>query len=63
MLQAIGYKYKKDLKAAIGQRLNYLETSFFGAEYKETGSFCICNKKRSWFATVTMKDNVIIKVE
>lgn len=29
------YKTKKDLKAAIGQPLRFIETSAFGPEYKE----------------------------
>jgi hypothetical protein len=61
-----GYKTKKELKAAIGKPLNYVETSMFGAEYKTDGSFCVvgpcAHTKRTWFATVTMKEGLIVKV-
>ena len=60
------YKTKKDLKVAIGQRLKYIETSMFGAEYKENGSFCVVGPSptvRKWYAEVTMKDGLIFKVK
>lgn len=60
------YKHKKDLKAAVGQSLHFTETSAFGNEYKHTGTFSVVGPsvyERKWFATVTMKDNVIEKVE
>jgi len=59
------YKTKKDLKAAIGQSLRYVETSFFGEEYRENGTFCVVGPspyERKWFASVTMKDGKIAKV-
>ena len=31
------YKSKKELKANLGKRLNYQETSVFGKEYKANG--------------------------
>ena len=37
--------------------LEYIETSFFGEEYKSTGTITGCNKKRSWFANVIMQDD------
>ena len=39
-----GYKSKKELKAAIGSALQYEETSFFGPEYKSTGSFVVAHR-------------------
>jgi len=61
-----GYKTKKELKAEIGKPLRYVETSAFGEEYKPTGSFCVVGPcaytKRTWFATVTMKEGLIVKV-
>lgn len=61
-----GYKTKKELKAAVGKPLNFVETSAFGAEYKATGSFAVVGPcaytKRTWFATVTMRDGIIAKV-
>jgi hypothetical protein len=59
------YKHKKDLKASVGKPLRYEETSMFGAEYKSTGTFAVVGSgayKRDWFATVTMKDDIIVKV-
>lgn len=60
------YKTKKDLKASIGQTLAYEETSMFGLEYKSNGSFCVVGPSptiRKWYATVTMENDLIIKVE
>jgi len=56
------YVSKKALKENVGAPLNYEETSFFGPEYKENGTFVVTNKKRSFFAEVTMKDRKIQKV-
>ena len=64
-----GYKSKKELKAAIGSALQYEETSFFGPEYKSTGSFVVAHrplvtglKGREFFAKVTMADDKIAAV-
>jgi len=66
MLQA-SYKTKKDLKAVIGQPLRYLETSLFGPEYRENGSFPVVGPcaytNRKWYATVSMENNIIKKVK
>lgn len=63
------YASKKVLKECIGQPLKYRETSFFGPEYKDNGSFGVCNrpsitgiKGREFFATVTMAGGLISKV-
>ena len=40
-MMGANYKTKKDLKAAVGQPLRYEETSFFGPEFKENGTFCV----------------------
>lgn len=56
------YVSKKALKEQIGSSLNYEETSMFGPEYKENGTFVVTNVKRSFFAQVTMKDGKIAKV-
>jgi len=59
------YKTKKELKAAIGQPLRYEETSLFGLEYKEDGTFCVVGpspRERKWFASVTMENGLIKKV-
>lgn len=60
------YKTKKDLKASIGQPLRYVETSMFGAEYWDTGKFCVVGPPptdRKWFAEVTMREGKIEKVK
>jgi len=62
MIQLL-YETKKELKENVGNELEYIETSFFGEEYKSTGTITGCNKKRSWFANVVMQDNKIIQVK
>ena len=66
MMGASGYKTKKELKAAVGERLSYRETSLFGEEYKADGTFCIVGPcaytNRKWFAEVTMEHNLIVRV-
>lgn len=69
-MMILKYATKKELKECIGQKLRYTETSIFGPEYKENGSFCGSNRpslpggfgKREFFAQVTMKDGLIEKV-
>lgn len=59
------YKHKKDLKAALGKNLLYVETSIFGKEYTSDGTFCVVGPSasdRKWYAQVTMKDDKIVKV-
>ena len=68
MLGAIGYKAKKDLKAAIGKRLNFTETSMFGQEYPAggTGQVTVVGPcaytSRKWYATVQLENGLIKKV-
>ena len=64
-MMGASYRTKKELKAAIGQPLRYEETSMFGPEYKDNGRFCVVGPspyERKWFAEVTMKDGLILKV-
>ncbi|MCD6262313.1 MAG: hypothetical protein J7J52_04755 [Deltaproteobacteria bacterium] len=67
MLSASGYRTKKELKAAIGQRLKYYETSLFGSEYRPNGTVLMVGPdayhNRKWYAKVTLRDDVIVKVE
>ena len=60
------YKTKKDLKAAVGKPLRYVETSMFGYEYKPNGQFCVVGPcpytSRKWYAEVTMENDLIRKV-
>ena len=65
-MMGASYKTKKDLKAAVGKRLNYVETSMFGAEYKADGDNLVVGPcaytKRTWYAKVTCKGGIIQKV-
>jgi hypothetical protein len=64
-MMGASYKSKKELKAAIGQTLRYVETSMFGEEYRADGKFCVVGPSpyiRKWFAEVTMKGGLISKV-
>jgi hypothetical protein len=63
------YPSKKVLKENVGKRLRYIETSMFGDEYVSTGKLTGANRPhitgqgREFFATVTMKDGLIARVE
>jgi hypothetical protein len=64
-MMSASYKTKKDLKLAVGKPLRYTETSMFGAEYRENGTFCVVGPsayERKWYASVTMKDGKIARV-
>ena len=59
------YKTKKDLKNAIGQTLRYEETSLFGQEYSDNGTFPMVGPSayvRKFFSKVTMVNGKISKV-
>ena len=59
------YKTKKVLKANVGQPLMYEETSMFGAEYRDNGTFCVVGPSptvRKWYASVTTVNGLIAKV-
>ena len=65
----LNYKSKKELKDQIGKLLDYTETSVFGPEYKPDGIIVgsnrphsTSNKGREFFAEVTLKNNLIKKV-
>lgn len=63
------YASKKELKAAIGKPLKYIETSMFGPEYQENGTLTGANRPhitglgREFFARVTMENGLISKVQ
>ena len=67
MLLAI-YPSKKALKESIGAPLHYQETSLFGPEYKPDGQLTVANRPhlsgigREFFAQVTMRNGLIVKV-
>ena len=65
----LNYPSKKNLKENIGKTLNYTETSMFGNEFLNDGSFVGCNrptitenKGRECFAEVTMREGLIFSV-
>ena len=65
----LNYKSKKELKDQIGRHLDYTETSMFGPEYKPDGVVVGSNRPhitnnegREFFAEVTLKNNLIKKV-
>ena len=63
------YKSKKELKEHIGQQLDFIETSMFGAEYVRDGAMVganrphITGKGREFFAEVTMANGFIKAVK
>lgn len=63
------YDSKKTLKESIGKPLNYIETSMFGAEYRENGTLTGANRPhitgrgREFFANVVMADGLIKAVK
>jgi cytochrome c biogenesis protein ResB len=64
-MMGASYKTKKDLKASVGKPLRYVETSLFGQEYKDNGTFTVVGPspyERKWYATVVMVDGKIAKV-
>ena len=66
MIAFNGYKTKKLLKQSIGERLGYMETSILGEEYMPNGEFTGVGPTaydRRWYATVTMVDGKIAKVQ
>jgi hypothetical protein len=63
------YPSKKELKACVGHCLHYRETSMFGAEYTDNGTITVARRPqldklpgREFFARVTLKDGIIVKV-
>lgn len=62
---AATYRTKSALKLAIGKPLRYVETSMFGAEYRDNGKFAVVGPSphdRKWYAQVTMENGLIKKV-
>lgn len=62
------YRTKAQLKAAIGLRLKYEETSIFGPEYPASGNGTVLvvgpsKDERKWFASVTLRDHWILCVK
>jgi len=61
------YKTKKELKASVGKRLDYIETPIFGPEFKPNGTNTVVGPdpctNRKWYAAVECKDGIIVKVK
>jgi hypothetical protein len=63
------YPSKKAAKEAVGQKLKYIETSLFGAEYRDDGRLTVANRPlitglgQEWFGIITMRNGRIVKVE
>ncbi len=65
MLGISGFKTKKELKAAVGEKPDFIETSVFGPEYKGDGQYTVVGPdpyERRWFATVYVTHGLIAKV-
>jgi hypothetical protein len=66
-MMGASYPTKKALKDSIGKSLRFVETSAFGAEYKDNGTFCVVGPcaytNRKWYASVTMENDVIKAVK
>ena len=65
-MMGASYPTKASLKASVGQRLRYVETSMFGEEFRENGKFCVVGPsplQRKWYAEVTMENGIIAKVK
>ncbi len=64
-MMAALYKTKKACREAIGQPLRHEETSLFGVEYRDNGSFTVVGPapyNRKWYAEITMENGLIKKV-
>lgn len=69
MTLVVRYPSKKYMKTQIGEPLRYTETSFFGPEYRDTGTLTVANRPhitgmgREFFAEVKMIDGKIESVK
>ena len=63
------YKSKKELKASIGKKLRYIETSVFGPEYRSNGTLYLIRRPkfqgggREFSAEVIMENDLIKSVK
>ena len=68
MMSVYGCMTKKSLKLRVGQDASrlFLETSAFGPEFKGDGRYPVVGPtpyKRVWYATVTVQDGKVARVE
>lgn len=67
MTMIANYPTKKICKESIGKRLNYIETSVFGTEYKDNGVLTVAHRPyitgrgKEWFGQIVMKDGRLAK--
>jgi hypothetical protein len=63
---AASYKTKKSLKESVGKRFQYVETSFFGSEFRPNKVLTVVGPSahdRRWYANVVCDENeVLLKV-
>ena len=66
-MMGASYPTKKALKESVGKQLRFVETSMFGSEYKDNGTFNVvgpdAHNDRKWYATITMENGLIKKVK
>jgi hypothetical protein len=70
IMMLLNYNSKKELKASIGEFLQYEETSMFGPEYKSNGTFTGAHRPqiqggggREFFASITIENDRIKSVK
>lgn len=68
-MMGLRFKTKKEAKAAVPFPASryVIETSIFGAELRENGTFAVCVSLdpytiRNAFAQITVKDGIVVKV-
>lgn len=61
------YLTKAELKKSKGKTLRFAETSMFGPEYNPNGKVTMVGPcaytSRKWYANITLKDGVIVRVD
>ena len=65
-MMVANYATKKALKDSVGKPLEYIETSMYGKEYKDNGTFAMVGPSaynRKWWAEVTMENGLIRRVK
>jgi hypothetical protein len=66
MMGIVGFKTKKELKAAVGTKPRFIETSMFGKEYTGDGRYAVVGPDpliRKWYAEITVVEGLIHKVK
>jgi len=63
MTITVHYNTKKDLKNNVGSELDYTETNIFKDEYTPNGVVIGCDINRKFFAKITIKNNIIERVQ